>query len=370
MHPAYSVILFTTASGAGLGLLAWLALLAMLDAVSADRWLGVVGLGLAFVLVASGLIASTAHLGRPERAWRAFSQWRTSWLSREGLMAVATVLPAGVLGVGWVGLESVDGLFAVAAALTVACAVFTLYCTGMIYASLRTIRQWYQPLTAPIYVALGLASGAVLLHALLVAFGEAVPRTAWLAIFCTAVGAALKWAYWLRIDGELRTYTAEAATGARPPRQGACVGAATYPAQLRHARDGLSRRAQARAEAAQAGAALRLRLAHRLSAAVASRRHCAGERACRRPVDGRWARHGALAVLRRGRARGDAVLWGGCGLTLGQTPRRTASTPDAPLCEGSDPIRTQTVPVHRPSHLRMQHLRQHLGHRPVAGRGG
>ena len=213
MHPAYSVILFTTASGAGLGLLAWLALLGMLDAVPADRWLGVVGLGLAFVLVASGLIASTAHLGRPERAWRAFSQWRTSWLSREGVMAVATTVPAGVLGVGWVGLESVDGLFAIAAALTVACAVFTLYCTGMIYASLRTIRQWHQPLTAPIYVALGLASGAVLLHALLAAFGEAAPWSAWLAIVCVAVGAALKWAYWLRIDGELRTYTAEAATG-------------------------------------------------------------------------------------------------------------------------------------------------------------
>jgi DMSO reductase anchor subunit len=213
MHPAYSVILFTTASGAGLGLLAWLALLGMLDAVPADRWLGVVGLGLAFVLVAGGLIASTAHLGRPERAWRAFSQWRTSWLSREGVMAVATTVPAGMLGVGWVGLESVDGLFAIAAALTVACAVFTLYCTGMIYASLRTIRQWHQPLTAPIYVALGLASGAVLLQALLAAFGEAAPWSAWLAIVCVAVGAALKWAYWLRIDGELRTYTAEAATG-------------------------------------------------------------------------------------------------------------------------------------------------------------
>src|SRR6185369_3258577 len=213
MHPAYSVILFTTASGAGFGLLAWLALLGMLDAVLADRWLGVVGLGLAFVLVAGGLIASTAHLGRPERAWRAFSQWRTSWLSREGVMAVATAVPAGVLGVGWVGLESVDGLFSIAAALTVACAVFTLYCTGMIYASLRTIRQWHQPLTAPIYVALGLASGAVLLQALLALFGEADPWSAWLAIVCVAVGAALKWAYWLRIDGELRTYTAEAATG-------------------------------------------------------------------------------------------------------------------------------------------------------------
>jgi len=213
MHPAYSVILFTTASGAGLGLLAWLALLAMLGAVPAERWLGVAGLGLAFVLVAGGLAASTSHLGRPERAWRAFSQWRTSWLSREGVMAVATVVPTGVLGAGWVLFESVDGLFAVAAALAVACAVLTLYSTGMIYASLRTIRQWHQPLTAAIYVALGLASGAVLLALLLSILGEAAEWPAWLAIVGLIVGAALKWAYWLRIDGELRTYTIEAATG-------------------------------------------------------------------------------------------------------------------------------------------------------------
>ena len=213
MHPAYSVILFTTASGAGLGLLAWLALLVLLGAIPAERWLGIAGLGLAFVYVAGGLIASTSHLGRPERAWRAFSQWRTSWLSREGVMAVGTVVPAGVLAAGWVLLESVDGLFAIAAALTIVCAVLTLYCTGMIYASLRTIRQWYQPLTAPIYVALGLASGAVLLHLLLRAFGEGDPWSAWLAILCLIVCAVLKWAYWLRIDGELRSYTAEAATG-------------------------------------------------------------------------------------------------------------------------------------------------------------
>ena len=122
-------------------------------------------------------------------------------------------MPAGVLAVGWVLLESVDGLFALAAALAAVCAVLTLYSTGMIYASLRTIRQWHQPLTAPIYVALGLASGAVLLRLLLAVFGEAAPWSAWLAIVGLVVGAALKWAYWLRIDGELRTYTAEAATG-------------------------------------------------------------------------------------------------------------------------------------------------------------
>src|SRR5262249_38723174 len=65
----------------------------------------------------------------------------------------------------------------------------------------------------PIYVVLGLASGAVLLHALLAAFDEADAWSSWLAIVCLVVAAGLKWAYWLRIDGELRTHTIEAATG-------------------------------------------------------------------------------------------------------------------------------------------------------------
>jgi DMSO reductase anchor subunit len=213
MHPAYSVILFTTASGAGLGLLAWLALFGMTGAIPAERWLGFVGFALALLLLTSGLLASTAHLGRPERAWRAFSQWRTSWLSREGVMAVVTYVPSGLLAIGWVFLERADGFFALMAALTVICAVLMLVTTGMIYASLTTIRQWHQPLTTPIYVALGLASGAVLLNLLLTLFGWGRPWSAWLAIVGLALGAALKWVYWLRIDGEAREYTIEAATG-------------------------------------------------------------------------------------------------------------------------------------------------------------
>jgi DMSO reductase anchor subunit len=213
MHPAYSVILFTTASGAGLGLLAWLALFGLLGLVPTERWFGFAGFALAFALLTAGLLASTAHLGRPERAWRAFSQWRTSWLSREGVMAVATYVPAGLLGAGWVFLESTEGFFRVTAVLTVACAVLTLLTTGMIYASLRTIRQWHQPLTTPIYIALGLASGAVLINLLLALFGEARSWTAWLSIAGLIICAALKWVYWLRIDGEAREYTIEAATG-------------------------------------------------------------------------------------------------------------------------------------------------------------
>lgn len=213
MHPAYSVILFTTASGAGYGLLVWLAIAALLDLVPSERWLGVTGFGVAFALITAGLLSSTAHLGRPERAWRAFSQWRTSWLSREGVLAVFTYIPAGLLALAWVFAEDASGAFAAMAALTVVAAIATLYCTGMIYASLRTIRQWHQSLTAPIYIALGLASGAALLNLLLNAFGEAGTWTAWLVLVTMLAGAAMKWLYWRRIDEEPRDYTAEAATG-------------------------------------------------------------------------------------------------------------------------------------------------------------
>jgi DMSO reductase anchor subunit len=210
MHPAYSVILFTTASGAGYGLLAWLALGGASGWVDADPWFGVAGFGLSFALITAGLLSSTAHLGRPERAWRAFSQWRTSWLSREGVLAVLTYVPAVILALRWVWLESALGAAGIATAL---CAVATVFATGMIYATLRTIRQWHQPLTAPIYVALGLASGAVLLHLLLRLFEEFEPWPAGLALICLLVAGAMKWAYWQRIDGEAREYKIGAATG-------------------------------------------------------------------------------------------------------------------------------------------------------------
>jgi DMSO reductase anchor subunit len=213
MHPAYSVILFTTASGAGYGLLAWLALAGMLGLAPAERWLGLAGFGLAFALITVGLLSSTAHLGRPERAWRAFSQWRSSWLSREGVMAVATYVPAGLLALGWVLLERADGVFVALALLTAICAGVTLYTTGMIYASLRTIRQWHQPLTAPVYIALGFASGAVLLNFVFNVFGYAGTWSAWLAMICVAAAGAMKQAYWRGMDAERRTWTVGDATG-------------------------------------------------------------------------------------------------------------------------------------------------------------
>ncbi len=92
MHTAYSIIFFTTASGAGYGLLLLLALLSLGGYVPAERWLGFSCFALAFGLITFGLLSSTYHLGHPERAWRAFGQWRSSWLSREGVMAVKAAL--------------------------------------------------------------------------------------------------------------------------------------------------------------------------------------------------------------------------------------------------------------------------------------
>jgi len=213
MHPAYSVILFTTASGAGYGLLIWLALGILLGSVPSSWSSGLVGMGLALMLITGGLLSSTAHLGHPERSWRALSQWRSSWLSREGVLAVATYIPAGLLGIAWVFFEMVGGIAIVLALVTALLAAATVYSTAMIYASLRTIRAWSQPLTMPNYLLLALASGGLLFNLILSIF-EPVPVWSLLLAFAVTVGALiLKRAYWSAIDHDEPIYTAESATG-------------------------------------------------------------------------------------------------------------------------------------------------------------
>src|SRR6187397_1017269 len=100
MHPALSVILFTTLSGAGYGVLMLVGLhVALAPAASAQRPVAVAAMLLALVMAAGGLLASFWHLGHPERAWRAFSQWRSSWLSREAVAAALSFVPA--LALAW-----------------------------------------------------------------------------------------------------------------------------------------------------------------------------------------------------------------------------------------------------------------------------
>ena len=213
MHPAYSVIFFTTASGAGYGLIFLMALFGAMNGVPADPWFGAVGLGLGTVLVTGGLLSSTAHLGHPERAWRAYSQWKSSWLSREGVLATATYLPLALTAWGWMIESSLDGKFAfIAAALAMMC-LLTVHSTGMIYATLRTISAWHNRLTVPGYLAFALLSGSVWFHALSQMFGYQTPAVALVVIVALFLSFYIKRKYWRSIDSHPGPATPESATG-------------------------------------------------------------------------------------------------------------------------------------------------------------
>lgn len=213
MHPASSVIFFTTASGAGYGLLFLMGLAGAAGMVPAGLWFGLIGFALAFGLITAGLLASTFHLGHPERAWRAMSQWRSSWLSREGLAAVVTYLPAGIFALGWVFAGETRGFWGVFGILASAGAVVTVICTAMIYVSLRTIRQWHHPLVLPGYLLMGLYTGGLWMSVLTCAFGGDAGTMIWVTLIAGAAAAAVKWTYWSKIDNAVPVTTSGTATG-------------------------------------------------------------------------------------------------------------------------------------------------------------
>lgn len=213
MHPAYSIIFFTTASGAGYGLLACLGVSAALGLIEPGFWFRLVSLGLSLVLVSAGLLSSAAHLGRPERAWRALSQWRSSWLSREGVASIATFVPAGLFGLGWVLLGRDGGWVAAAGLLSAIGAALTVCTTAMIYASLTPIAQWSSRFTLPAYLIFSAMTGSVLFNALLWLFGQGSTRVLVLAFALTALGWAWKFATWLHNDRLVLETTLNTATG-------------------------------------------------------------------------------------------------------------------------------------------------------------
>lgn len=213
MHPAFSVIFFTTASGAGYGLLTWLGVLSGLGYLPNGRGFGLAALLLALGAATLGLLSSTFHLGHPERSWRAFSQWRTSWLSREGVAAVATYVPALLFALGWIGLGDTSGIWAVFGYLSATAAIGTVVCTAFIYQSLKPIQRWSNAWVLPNYLALAAMTGALWLLALCLAFGESNFVMLIGTLAAIAIAAVLKLAYWRYIDTSASRSTAASATG-------------------------------------------------------------------------------------------------------------------------------------------------------------
>jgi sulfite dehydrogenase (quinone) subunit SoeC len=172
MHPAPSVILFSTLSGLGFGFLAFLGWGALMPTGWVAFFLWALGYGLAV----GGLLASTFHLGNPKNALKAFSQWRTSWLSREAWVSVATLLilaPVALSDIFGLGLTQAVGQ--VGGTL----AVLTVLTTAMIYTQIKAIPRWHHWLTPVMFLGFALAGGATL------------SGKAWAPVLLLAVGAVL-----------------------------------------------------------------------------------------------------------------------------------------------------------------------------------
>lgn len=201
MRPAASILLLTTLTGFAFGLLAWIGAYAALDLLPAIPRLAITGVALGLLLASLGLAASLLHLGRMERAWRALSQWRSSWLSREGVCALL-IYPVAIL----FAVTSRSGHDRVAVrllgALVVITSLATVLCTAMIYASLKPIRQWHNSHTAPDYLIYAVFSGALLFALLHTALVGKPGATDLIAAAAAAVAWLAKYAYWRHVDAQ------------------------------------------------------------------------------------------------------------------------------------------------------------------------
>ncbi len=184
MHPAPSVIVFTTLSGLGFGLLFWLGT----GITTPTGWTAFAFFAIGYILAVGGLIASTFHLGHPERALKAFTQWRTSWLSREGCAAVAALIIMALYGAG---LVFFDQRWAALGWLGAALCLVVTFTTAMIYAQMKTVPRWRTWLTPALLLMISLAGGALLA-------GQVT-----LTLVLLPIAALIQIAWWMRGDGAL-----------------------------------------------------------------------------------------------------------------------------------------------------------------------
>ena len=184
MHPAPSVIFFTVFSGIGFGLLTFLGL----GFPNVTGWTAFAFFVIAYLCAVGGLISSTFHLGHPERALKAFTQWRSSWLSREGVCAVVALVTMALYGAGLVFLGQRWGILGLIGAIF---SLLTVFTTSMIYTQLKTIPRWNSPLTPAMFLSYALAGGALL-----------AGQVTW-AMALLAVAAVVQVVLWAQGDGAL-----------------------------------------------------------------------------------------------------------------------------------------------------------------------
>jgi sulfite dehydrogenase (quinone) subunit SoeC len=200
MKPAFSVIFFTVASGAGLGLMVWLLVTSMMPHhIRMPQSTFVVGMCVAALLITAGLCLSSLHLANRKNAIYALSRFKTSWLSREGVFAIA-LYPVAAIYISLLYSNAEPAMLKLIACVLILLALVILLCTGMIYACLKTIPRWNTWLTPTKYVLFGLMSGAVLYIAVLSTRPAEIGAMGrpWVAIVLLVAGLAVYLTYLLK----------------------------------------------------------------------------------------------------------------------------------------------------------------------------
>lgn len=221
MHPGFSVIFLTTLIGAGQGLFLCLYatdLVAVLRPAATPQSPGffLAGSLLALAFTALGAVASLFHLGHPERAWRAMTMWRTSWLSREGIALLSFMAFLALYGLGH--LLSWPATLLLGGIASVLC-LGLFICTGMIYACIRFLQEWASPLTVINYLVLGCASGLTLASAFAgFAAQELAPVYTVAALGFTLLGLITRSASLIRNSRIKHKSTLQSAIGIHHPR--------------------------------------------------------------------------------------------------------------------------------------------------------
>jgi DMSO reductase anchor subunit len=194
-----------------------MAVLALVGRMPVDPWFTFPAFVIAFGLVTAGLLSSLLHLGHPERFLKALTQWRSSWLSREGVLAVVTYGPAGLFALGWLFIvaepTAPGGVMNLIAVVTALLCVATVFSTSMIYASLKPIPQWYRREVPLVYLALSLATGALTINALCALTGSTTHLVPTVALAAVLAAFFVKARYWRSLRNASPVATAASATG-------------------------------------------------------------------------------------------------------------------------------------------------------------
>lgn len=185
MHPAPSIIVFTALSGLGFGLMFWMGI----GQPTVAGWVAFTFALTALGLASIGLLASLFHLGNPQRFAHALTQWRSSWLSREGILSIVTMGLFFVYAALWAFDDNRIKLLGYVVSVL---ALLTIFTTSMIYAQMKTVPRWNSPFTPVLFGLYALAGGALLASLMQVA-----------SLFLTVL-AVMQTVAWLQGDGAFR----------------------------------------------------------------------------------------------------------------------------------------------------------------------